>query len=129
MNPSILVKVWRNIYLNQKQDSKEGIQLYKNTKGDKESFVAEMSELTEKITSCENYNEFISLLKEHETVTGEFIGIAPIQEQLFSDFDGAVKSLGAWGGDFIMASSDEDPSNYFKNKGFNTILKYGDLLF
>jgi hypothetical protein len=27
-----------------------------------------------------------------------------------------------------MVSSEKDPSNYFKNKGYNTILKYGDLL-
>ena len=27
-----------------------------------------------------------------------------IKDKLFNDFDGEIKSLGAWGGDFILAS-------------------------
>ena len=45
-----------------------------------------------------------------------------------SDFDGEIKSLGAWGGDFILATSDENPSTYFKAKGFETILPYSEMI-
>jgi hypothetical protein len=31
--------------------------------------------------------------------------LATIKESLFSDFDGIIKSLGAWGGDFVMAGT------------------------
>lgn len=126
-NPPLLKNIYF-VYLNQKQDSKEGIQLYKNTKGDKRSFVAEISKLTEKMTLCSDYNEFVSFVKEHENLTGDFIGIVPIQEQLFADFNGAVKSLGAWGGDFIMAVGDDNTPEYFEEKGFETILPYKDMI-
>ena len=126
-NPSFLKNIYF-VYLNQKQDSKEGIQLYKNTKGDKISFKTKISELTENLTTCTDYNGFVSLVKEHETVTGDFIGIVPIQEQLFGDFGGAVKSLGAWGGDFIMAIGDDSTPGYFEEKGFETILPFKDMV-
>ena len=51
-----------------------------------------------------------------------------IKKELFSDFNGEIKSLGAWGGDFIMVSSEDNPLNYFKNKGYNTVFKFSDLL-
>ena len=34
---------------------------------------------------------------------------------LFNDFKGAIKSLGAWGGDFILATAKQDPTAYFKD--------------
>ena len=39
-----------------------------------------------------------------------------------------IKSLGAWGGDFILATSKDDPTSYFKKKGFNTIFKFDDII-
>jgi hypothetical protein len=47
---------------------------------------------------------------------------------LFSDFNGSIKSLGAWGGDFVLVASEENPMSYFKSKGFHTILSYTDLV-
>ncbi|MCK5774746.1 MAG: hypothetical protein KAH25_01140 [Bacteroidales bacterium] len=53
------------------------------------------------------------------------------KERYFSDFNGQIKSLGAWGGDFVMATSPNDPKdvfNYFRNKGHQTILAYDDMV-
>ena len=50
---------------------------------------------------------------------------------MFKDFEGEVKSLGAWGGDFVMACTENDAeyvSRYFKNKGLDTVLTYKKLL-
>ena len=30
-------------------------------------------------------------------------------DELFSDFNGSIKSLGAWGGDFILATGNQKP--------------------
>ena len=46
----------------------------------------------------------------------------------FKDFKGEIKSLGAWGGDFILASGDDSPS-YFKSKGYKTIIKFDDMVY
>ena len=37
-------------------------------------------------------------------------------------------SLGAWGGDMIMVTSQIDPSKYFIEKGYSTIFKFKELL-
>ena len=50
------------------------------------------------------------------------------QYHLFKDFDGYIKSLGAWGGDMIMVTSQIDPSKYFTEKGYSTIFKFKELL-
>ena len=50
--------------------------------------------------------------------------------QAVNDFDGAVKSLGAWGGDFFLAASEmpfERVSKYFQTKGLKTVFKFNDL--
>jgi len=116
------------VYLNQKQDSKEGIQLYKNTEGDKEQFCAKISALTAKIVKTNSLLEFEKLLKEHEQLTGGFLNIVPVQEQLFQDYPGAIKSLGAWGGDFMLVTGTEDSVNYFRERGFETIIPYRDMI-
>ena len=51
-----------------------------------------------------------------------------IKNKLFYDFKGEIKSLGAWGGDFILVSSTKDPSRYFMDRGFNIIFKYNELI-
>lgn len=116
------------VYLNQKQDSKEGIQLYRNTTGDKAKFCSEISSITERIINSETVSEFESLLRVHEQCVGDFLGIVPIQQQLFQEFSGAVKSLGAWGGDFIMVTGNADTPTYFKERGFDTVIPYRDLI-
>jgi hypothetical protein len=51
-----------------------------------------------------------------------------IKESLFPDFNGIIKSLGAWGGDFVLAIAKENPTDYFKERGFKTIVSYKDMI-
>ena len=54
-----------------------------------------------------------------------------VQSIYFSDYWGLVKSLGAWGGDFVLATSNRnftETKKYFNEKGFNVFLKYEDLI-
>ena len=36
-----------------------------------------------------------------------------IKENAFSDYFGQVKSLGAWGGDFVLVTGNEDTPSIF----------------
>ena len=78
-----------------------------------------------KCNTIEVYNE---LIESHELIISKLISKPTIKETLFKDFNGSIKSLGAWGGDMIMVTSHIDPITYFKKKGYSTIFKYEELL-
>lgn len=115
------------VYLNRKQNSLTEVKKYKKTKSSKES-ISEISEITKNILNCNEYKIFNELISSHEQVISKLISKQTIKKELFNDFQGEIKSLGAWGGDFIMVSSENSPLNYFKNKGYNTLFKFSDLL-
>jgi len=116
------------VYLNKKQNSREGIQRYKALKGNLTSEISLISNLTNEIVACNNLKDFEKLLVAHEQIVSKTIQLNPIQKELFSNYFGQTKSLGAWGGDFILATGNEDTPNYFKQKGFQTVIPYQDLI-
>lgn len=126
-NPSFKDKLYF-VYLNKKQNSREGISHYKSNRSVISKEILAINDLTLKITDCQNLNEFQRLIDEHEQIISKIIKQKPIKELLFADFQGSIKSLGAWGGDFVLVVSKENPSEYFKSKGFDTILSYRDLI-
>lgn len=115
------------VYLNKKQNSREAIANYRNNNSDLSQEISEINAITKKIGRCTDLIEFRALIDSHESIISKIIHQKPIKERLFPNFDGSIKSLGAWGGDFILVTSKNDPSGYFKEKGFNTVLKYSDL--
>ena len=115
------------VYLNRKQNSLTEVKKYKKTKPSKE-LISEISEITKNILNCNEYKIFNELIRSHEQVISKLISKQTIKKELFNDFHGEIKSLGAWGGDFIMVSSENNPLDYFKNKGYNTLFKFSDLL-
>ena len=62
---------------------------------------------------------------------GELLGRPTIREPLFTDLEGWVKSLGAWGGDFVMIASPlpaEKLLSYLAAKGLTTVFNYNQLV-
>jgi len=96
------------------------------------SLVDSINLINDRILEGVDLKEFIQLMKQHESITGSYIGKPLIQELFFSEFDGLIKSLGAWGGDFALVASesmDEDSiREYFNTKGYSTFFKLNDLL-
>ncbi|WP_418510948.1 GYDIA family GHMP kinase [Corallibacter sp.] len=116
------------VYLNKKQNSREGIAHYKANAVNIPNAVLAISKLTSEIINSNTLSDFESLILQHETIISKVTQQVPIKEKLFSDFNGQIKSLGAWGGDFILVTSKENPASYFSSKGFNTIVSYQDML-
>ncbi len=116
------------VYLNKKQDSREGIAQYRKNNTPLESTISEIDTLTEAILSSSNLEDFQQYITEHEAIISSRIKVAPIKSRLFSDFNGSIKSLGAWGGDFILVASYSDPRPYFESKGYHTIINYDDMI-
>jgi len=67
-------------------------------------------------------------MEKHQAIMSDVLEMLTVKEQLFHDFKGVVKSLGAWGGDFVMVLSKENPKEYFISKGFETILTYDEMV-
>lgn len=116
------------VHLNKKQDSREGIAMYRKFKGNKHAFAEEISSLSNEVLKTNSLDDFERILVQHEQIISSIIQQKPIQEVLFSDYFGQTKSLGAWGGDFILATGTIDTPYYFKNKGFQTVIPYQEMV-
>lgn len=116
------------VYLNIKQDSKKGIQRYKDRKGNLSNEIESVNSITKAMIQCSKLSDFEKLMFEHEKLISGIIQNKPVQEILFQDYFGQIKSLGAWGGDFVLATGNNDTPNYFKNKGFETVISYKDMV-
>ncbi|WP_370477043.1 GYDIA family GHMP kinase [Tamlana flava] len=116
------------IHLNRKQNSREGIKHYHSNKVNASNIINEINVITAKIISAKTLEEFDALIASHETLIAEITNQKTIKELLFEDFNGGLKSLGAWGGDFVLATSKSDPTSYFKVKGFETVIPYTSMI-
>ncbi|NIJ46123.1 mevalonate kinase [Wenyingzhuangia heitensis] len=117
------------VYLNQKQDSKEGIKMYKSLEVDKSSYIEQLNKLTESLIKAKELIEFEKIITKHENVLSQILKIKPVKERLFSNYKGAIKSLGAWGGDFVLVTGKEAyVKEYFSHKNYNTIIAYKNMI-
>lgn len=117
------------VYLNKKQNSREGIALYEGLKKNKKPLVTQLSQLTEKIYRTHSLDTFSKLLSEHEAVLSSYLRLTTVKDSLFKDFSGTIKSLGAWGGDFVLAIGEESYiKEYFISKGMQTILPFAQII-
>lgn len=119
------------VYSGKKKGTANEVRSFLKEKMISESQIAEMSALSEEFAACGNQSEFNRLIEIHELMIGKLIEQTPVKEQFFPDFEGAIKSLGAWGGDFWLVSTQQSFSemkSYFENKGLTTLFKWNDLI-
>lgn len=116
------------VHLNKKQNSRAGIAQYRKQKINTSKLVTKISRLTQDITTCTDVAQFNIFIEAHEAILSHVLQTPTIKESHFSDFKGAVKSLGAWGGDFILATGNKKTPKYFKEKGYETIIPYSKMI-
>lgn len=117
------------VHLGRKQNSREAVARYKNLQaGDKEQYVEEASRLTQEILNAKDILSFEKLIDEHERLISNVIEIHTMQNTVFPDYPRMMKSLGAWGGDFLLATGGAAERTYFENKGYTTIVRYKDMI-
>ena len=116
------------VYLNKKQNSKTAIASYYKKQGHLEKTIPEINRITQLISTSTNKNTWTDQLEAHEIIMSHVLEMQTVKESLFPDYNGVIKSLGAWGGDFVLAISNEDPTSYFKEKGYDTIIPYDEMI-
>ena len=116
------------IHLNKKQSSREGIATYRKKNFDRTITIEQVSGITEKTILCNSLSEFEALMNQHEILLSQTLKMPTVKETLFPDFKGTVKSLGAWGGDFVLATGDHNTPSYFKSLGYDTVIPYKKMI-
>lgn len=117
------------VHLNKKQNSREGIAHYRAQNKDHiRDVISDINSITSKMISCNTLEAFKALINQHETIIAKVTNQKTVKELLFNDFKGSIKSLGAWGGDFVLAASKTNPRDYFKRMGFDTIIPYSEMV-
>jgi mevalonate kinase len=112
---------------NQKQNSRDGIAAYKTQTAHKTLDFTALNTLTLELLNCSDLKTFEALLEQHEGFISKLIQQPPLKD-VFPDYEGAIKSLGAWGGDFFLATGNTKTMAYFKSKGYSTIVPFSEMI-
>ncbi len=120
------------VFLGKKQNSREGIKRYRQKVGEEKTKVIEqISKLTIQMAAAQSLEQWNQLIEEHEDLISKSLKLPKVKTAFFPDFPGSVKSLGAWGGDFVMVSSELGEENlraYFGNRGLEVVIPFGEML-
>lgn len=126
-NPEFADKIFF-VYLNKKQNSKNAIASYYSNQVDIRKTIPVINALTKTVVEAEQPKTFALALAQHEIELSNILELPTVKETLFHDFDGVIKSLGAWGGDFVLSISKENPTEYFRGKGFEVVIPYNEMI-
>lgn len=119
------------IHLGKKQNSRSGIKYYRDHVANNPKTISNISIITNRLLHATTLNEFQTLVKHHEKIVSELLDMKRVKKDRFPDYWGQVKSLGAWGGDFVMATSKrsyKETETYFKEKGYPVFFSYKEMI-
>jgi mevalonate kinase len=119
------------VYLGRKQDTKSARDYYYKNRPKLNGTHEQISRISESIPECMTLSAFEKALEEHENIVSKCLNLPKVKDQYFHDYWGTVKSLGAWGGDFVLATSEApeaETRNYFASKGFETLLRLSEVM-
>ncbi len=119
------------VYLGEKQDTEKSLVSFINNDRSTSVQIEQISNISQEIAEGRSLINCMDNLRLHERILSSVLGVETVQKRLFPDFDGVVKSLGAWGGDFVLAVSKlpkEKIITYFMENGYGTILSYDEMV-
>jgi hypothetical protein len=120
------------VYLGKKQCSTKSITSYNGFLKSREHEIERISELTEEIVFAHSIDDFEYAIKEHEKIISNVLKTKTIGESSFPGFEGSIKSLGAWGGDFVMMTwkgERVDLEKYLSEKGYYTMFSFDEIVY
>lgn len=114
------------VHLGEKQRSAQDVVRYRNI-GPNPLLLKAVGEAAELLFKASSPLEWSAAARKHEEAMGMVLGRTPVAETRFENYPHAVKSLGAWGGDFVLAQVREASDFiWFKEHGFSTVLPWSD---
>ena len=117
------------VHLNRKQNSRNSIQHYREQSPARlQEFLEKITGLTHQLLACQLLEEFELLLEIHETLVSQVINTPKVKTSYFPNYPRTIKSLGGWGGDFILATGEEAEKEFFRRKGYTTIVGFSEMI-
>ena len=113
------------VHLNKKQDSRSEVTRFAHRMTSTE--IAQITRISRLLSINDDYFEFCLLLELAENEMSQVLGRPTIKQSLFQDFHGTIKSLGAWGGDYVLATG-TDTVAYFNARGYQRIIPYKEMI-
>lgn len=129
-NPPFADQMWL-VYLGHKQDSAQSVAAFLERYKPKQEDIDRFSGLTCSFLNAADTNELGEVITEHEKRLAAILDIPPVGETIFPDLDGYAKSLGAWGGDFVLLVTDwseKKLSDYLQAKGIHQWFAFNELI-
>lgn len=120
------------VYSGRKQDSQESVNQFKSRQFKEDKIILEISDMTDNMLNANTIGDFMKVMLAHEEILSSALGLPKVKEELFADFPGEIKSLGAWGGDFVMAATDMDyveVKDYFSRKNLKVVFKWDEIIY
>ena len=90
-----------------------------------------IKQLNHHIIQSQSLREFEKALTDHEELLAPVLEDEPIKYKAFRDFPGALKSLGSWGGDFLLVTwedTKEELKNYLNQNNMNILFSWNELV-
>ncbi len=116
-------------YLGRKQDTLSELEKFSAEAKYSAAEIKRITELTARICQAERVEELCRYVDEHEAILGKILK-RDVLSFSFPGFPGAVKSLGAWGGDFAMFVSRLSPDEVrerLKAFGIRQVFTYHEI--
>ncbi|MFT5723254.1 MAG: mevalonate kinase [Bacteroidia bacterium] len=115
------------VYLGTKQNTEKEIINFDVSQIDSNT-INSFNMLTDSFINCNNVNEFSELIEQHESLMSGLLNRPTVKQALFSDYSNVIKSLGAWGGDFVLVVGQNKQHKYFQDKGYQTIMSWQEMI-
>ncbi len=94
------------LYTGKKQYSNKEVSRYRDLSFNKASAIAKVGDLTEQMLEAHSISDFQTILNEHELLLSTILEMPTAKSLLLPTYTGSVKSLGAWGGDFVLLAGE-----------------------
>ena len=127
-HPLLIIYFWFTLEKN--KIHKLPLKNYSKSQFNKDDLIKKINRISDEFLKCNDLIHFEELMQEHESIISKAISINPIQKSTFMGYKGGkIKSLGSWGGDFILVTTKNKDLTYFKNRGLNTIFPLREIVY
>jgi mevalonate kinase len=116
------------IYLGTKQNSSREVAKFLGSQTDVAREIQSINDLTDAIVNSPDLQTFEQILIAHEDIISRLLQRPPVREKQLKGYPGVTKSLGAWGGDYVLATKAKGWREWLLKNDFNTFFEWDEII-